>query len=90
MKCIITSLLYTSLSFSAIAGEAVELKSEQDKINYAVGHQIGGDFKQHNVPLNDKALVKGVMDAIAGLNPQINQDEMQQLLVDFKRKMDAH
>jgi FKBP-type peptidyl-prolyl cis-trans isomerase FklB len=90
MKYFIISLLCTSLSLSAFASESVELKTEQDKINYAVGLQIGGDFKQHNVPLNDKALLKGVIDAISGDKPQLSEDEMQQVLIDFKQKIDAH
>ena len=90
MKLLVTTLLCTGLSASALAGESIELKTEQDKINYAVGHQIGGDFKQHNVNLNDPALIQGVKDALSGGKAQLSDEEMQKTLVDFKNKIEAH
>jgi FKBP-type peptidyl-prolyl cis-trans isomerase FklB len=89
MKKVITGFLCAVL-FSGVcgAGEKPQLKSENDKINYSVGYQVGGDFKNQDVKLNTELLVKGVRDAISG-TPLMTMEEMQTTLVTLKKKIVA-
>jgi len=69
------------------AGEKTELKTENDRVNYSVGHQIGGDFKRQEVELNPQALVQGIEDALEGSEPLMTTDEMRTTLVDLKKRI---
>jgi FKBP-type peptidyl-prolyl cis-trans isomerase FklB len=69
------------------AGEETELKTENDRVNYSVGHQIGGDFKRQEVELNPQALVQGIEDALEGTEPLMTTDEMRTTLVDLKKRI---
>lgn len=75
------------LSSACYASEKLELKDADDKINYSVGYQIGGDFKRQNLPVRPDALAKGIQDAVAGTEPLMTPQEMRTTLIDLKRKI---
>lgn len=90
MRTIITGLLGVALMFDVCwAVDKVELKSESDKINYSVGYQIGGDFKQQGLALNPDALVQGIRDALGSGTPLLSPAEMNGTLVNLKKKLVA-
>ena len=74
---------------ACLAADKPELKDAKDKVNYSVGYQVGGDFKQQGVALNADALVQGIRDAMSGAEPVIGRKEMSATLVELKKKMDA-
>lgn len=71
------------------AGEKTELKTENDRVNYSIGHQIGGDLKRQEVELNPQALVQGIEDALEGTEPLMTTEEMRTTLVDLKKRIMA-
>jgi FKBP-type peptidyl-prolyl cis-trans isomerase len=77
------------LSGVSAAAEKKESKEQKDKISYSVGYQMGGDFKRQGVELNPKLFLKGVQDAMSGAKPQMTPQEMNQTLVDLKKKIVA-
>jgi FKBP-type peptidyl-prolyl cis-trans isomerase FklB len=84
IMAVIGVVLLTSI---CTADEKTELKTENDKVNYSVGHQIGGDFKRQEVELNPQALVQGIEDALEGSEPLMTTDEMRTTLVDLKKRI---
>mgnify|MGYP001828760275 FL=1 len=56
-----------------------------DKINYSVGHQIGGDFLKQDVEMREEALVQGIRDALQSNPPRMKKGEMRQMLLDLKK-----
>lgn len=74
-------------SETAKAEEQLDIADENVRINYSLGYQIGGDFKRQNVEINAAAVVKGIEDALAGVEPLMGQDEMHATLVELKRKV---
>jgi FKBP-type peptidyl-prolyl cis-trans isomerase FklB len=90
MKSIIIAcigiLLTVSVSF---AGDKTELKSQNDKVNYSIGYQIGGDFKRQDVEIQSEIIVKGIQDAISGAKPLLTPKEMRTTLVDLKKRITA-
>jgi FKBP-type peptidyl-prolyl cis-trans isomerase FklB len=74
---------------SVQAAEAVNLQDETARISYSLGYQIGGDFKRQGVEMNAEAVVKGIQDALSGAEPAMPATEMQQTLVDLKKKIVA-
>jgi FKBP-type peptidyl-prolyl cis-trans isomerase FklB len=90
MKYALTSVLIAGLLFGVcFAGETVELKDENARVNYSVGFQIGGDFKRQGVDVNPEALVKGIEDALSGAEPLLTQQEMRETLVNLKKRIIA-
>jgi len=88
-RILFASVLAVFFSGVCLAGETPELKSENDRVSYSVGYQIGGDFKRQGVELNTESLVKGVQDARSGAEPLMTRQEMHQTLVDLKKKIMA-
>jgi FKBP-type peptidyl-prolyl cis-trans isomerase FklB len=71
------------------ASEPLTLDSEDEKVNYSVGYQIGGDFKRQGVPLRADALVAGIRDALEGGQPRLPEEEQRATLVELKRRIVA-
>jgi len=72
-----------------VAGEAPEIRDENDRISYSVGYQIGGDFKRQGVDLKSDLVVQGMRDAVQGTKPLLTPEEMNKTLVELKRKVTA-
>jgi FKBP-type peptidyl-prolyl cis-trans isomerase FklB len=87
---VIPLITLLTLAISAVsAGETLKLEDETARINYSLGYQIGGDFKRQNVELNPEAVVKGMQDALDGSEPLMPQQEMNDTLLELKRKVVA-
>lgn len=71
------------------ADDKMELKSETDQVSYAIGHQIGEDFKGQHMELNGAALVQGIADAQKGEAPLMSEKTMRATLIEVKRKIVA-
>ena len=69
------------------AQEDQKLDTPNDRINYSLGFQIGGDLKRQQVDINREALLRGIEDAIADSEPLMSQDAMRSTLVELKRKV---
>jgi len=69
---------------------ATSLESDEAKVNYTVGWQLGGDYKKQGVPLDGDALVAGAKDAIEGREARIPEAERNKLLAQVaQRRMAA-
>lgn len=64
-----------------------ELTTENDRINYSVGYQVGGDFERQGVSLNPEALVRGIEDVLKKRKPAMDQEQMRSTLVALKKKI---
>jgi len=84
------AVLICSLSMPlSAAEEKLNFEDETVRVNYSLGHQIGGDFERQGVEMNAEAVVQGIRDALEGNEPQLAPAEMQATLVELKRKVVA-
>ena len=65
------------------------LGSENARINYSVGYQIGGDFKRQGVQINPGMLVKGIQDVLEGNATLMTGGEMDRTLVNLRNQIGA-
>lgn len=86
---IATFLSVALLAGSADAAEPLKLNNDNARINYSLGHQIGGDFKRQGVEMNAAAIVRGIEDALSGAEPLMSPQEMHATLKELKRKVVA-
>jgi FKBP-type peptidyl-prolyl cis-trans isomerase FklB len=68
------------------SGGSTSPESEDEKVNYSVGWQLGGDFKRQNVPLEADALLAGVRDSIEGKPPRVSEQDQRQVLAQVQQK----
>jgi FKBP-type peptidyl-prolyl cis-trans isomerase FklB len=71
------------------AAEPVELKTDNQKINYSVGYQLGGDFKRQEVEIKTDMLLQGIEDAISGGKPQLDDQERRATLMALAQRVKA-
>jgi len=88
MKHFVKVLVGTALLFSGCASDQKpQLKDENDRVNYSLGHQIGGDFKRQGVEVRPALVVKGIQDALSGAEPLMTPEEMNKALMDLKKRI---
>jgi hypothetical protein len=62
------------------AAEPAALKTEADKVNYAIGVSMINDVKQQGGEVNLDLLIKGMMDGLTGENLLMTEDELRRIL----------
>jgi len=86
----LSCLLLCSLASTTWAQQkTLDFNDETTRINYSLGYQIGGDFKQQNVEINADAVVQGIQDALSDAEPKMTRPEMLQTLRELKDKVVA-
>ena len=65
------------------------LETEMDKVSYAIGAQIGQNFKKQGLDISVELLMKGLKDAMKDKELILSQDEIQQVMMDFQKRMQA-
>ena len=81
-KRYIAVLIFTLTSFSVFA--ATEIKTEEQKLSYALGTYFAMGVAQQNVALDVPAFVQAVEDVLQKNDPQISIKEMQDILAQYK------
>lgn len=76
-----------ALTRLCLAGESVEIKDQNDKANYSIGYQIGGDFRKQGVEIAPEILVRGIKDAQSGAEAPMSKEDMQKTLMDLQQRV---
>ena len=87
MKSIIASIVVLSFVFT-VSGEdkPASLKDQKDKFSYAVGLNIGMNFKRQNIDVNTDNVIAGLKDGMAG-KPQMTTDQIRETMMAFEKDM---
>lgn len=87
MKSITVATIALSFAITALAEDKpVQPKDQKDKFSYAVGLNIGMNFKRQNVDANPDMVTAGIKDAMAG-KPQMTTDQVKETMVAFEKDM---
>jgi len=85
----------TVLSVGLLAGglqaadSADSLKTTQQKASYAIGKDIGGNFKRQGLDLDADALSRGLKDALSGAKSALSDEEIQAAITTFQTELQA-
>jgi FKBP-type peptidyl-prolyl cis-trans isomerase FklB len=74
---------------ACMASDQPELASENDRINYSLGYQVGGDLKRQQVEVDGDILLRGIHDAMNDAAPLLGEEDMHETLIQLKRKVVA-
>ncbi len=81
-----------SLSLFACKGkgiDSVELKTPKDKISYAIGMDIGKNFKRQSIEIEPVVVARGMTDALAGTPPMLTEEQIKETMMAFQQEMMA-
>ena len=65
------------------------LKTEKDKLSYALGMDIGGSLKSQSIDIDPDAFAKGVKDTVEGNKALLTNEEFQSTMQKFQQEMVA-
>lgn len=65
------------------------LKSDEERTGYALGQQIGKNFKAQNIEVDAKALAHGISDASKGQPARMTDQEIQEAMMKLQEKARA-
>ena len=85
-KLMVPVLGLTMLSFSALSMAATVVKTERDKLSYAMGAVTGKALKDGKIDINAPVFYAGMVDAQSSKKLQMTDDEIKQALQTFQKK----
>lgn len=85
MKKSILALAIVAVSTVSFAAD--KLVSEEDKLSYAIGSDIGKNFKRQGISINPKVLQQGMQDSLEGKPSAMTEQEMKETVQNFQKKM---
>ncbi len=65
------------------------MESDQQKVSYIIGRQIGGDFKKQNIEICLDEFFQGVRSSFLAGPSEINDEEVTRVMDAFQNKMKA-
>lgn len=87
MKSMILPFLIVGMLYGVCsAGEEVELKDENDRLNYSLGFQIGDNLRRQGITVRPDVLVEGIKDALSASEPLMSLEEMKKTLASKRQK----
>jgi len=85
MRAAIVGAAVLLISSTAMAEKAPELKSEEDKLSYIFGYQLGQRLMADGVNVNVDVYSQGVREGIDGSAFRLTPEEMQKVMDEFQR-----
>lgn len=80
MKKIITTATIALISVSLVGCFKKDPKSDQEKISYAIGQQIGKNIKTQNIDVDKAMLSQAVEEAIEGKESRMTKEDIQKAM----------
>ncbi len=88
MKLRVITLVCASLLGSHVYGaDNQPLTTEQDKISYAIGVDIGSNFKNQGIEINSNLLMQGLQEAMSDKPLQMSQEDLAKTLQNFQTQL---
>lgn len=72
---------------AAKTGAPLLLKTQKDKVSYAIGLNIGKSFRKDSVDVNSAIFARGVKDAITGAKPLLTDEELKVVLTELQAEL---
>jgi len=88
MKLVSLSLLTAVVAVSSFAAD-VELKTDKDKISYAIGMDIGKNITNRQVEINPDALAAGLKSILSGAKPQLSEEQVKEAMTSLQTMMQS-
>lgn len=74
---------------SAPASSETTLSTEEDKVSYSIGVDLGKHLKRQGIEINPTFFSQGIMDGLNGQKMLLTDEQMKNVLDEFQKKMMA-
>ena len=88
-RWILTIGLLVVPTLSLAQGSAAELKTEKDKLSYAMGMDLGGQLKKNSVDVDPSVFARGLADALSGGKTLLTEEEAKTVITELQKTMFA-
>jgi FKBP-type peptidyl-prolyl cis-trans isomerase FklB len=78
---------HTTAPAAAKRPQVLTLKTQKDKISYAIGMNIGQSMKKDSLDLDPAIVSRGLNDALTGAKPLMTEDEAKTVMTEFRSEM---
>lgn len=68
---------------------SITLKTKLDTISYLIGSNIGTNFKQNGIEVNNEILLKGIEEGVKGDKPFLSEEVIKKVMMSFQKEMTA-
>ena len=90
MKSRLVVILCIALAASpAMAGETKELKTQKDKVSYAIGLDMGNNLKKNELEVDPDILARAIKDVLSGSKPLMTDQETRETLMALQKDLQA-
>lgn len=90
MKSRLVIILCMALAASPVlAKEKQELKTQKDKLSYAIGLDMGNSLKKNGLDVDPDVLVKAIKDVFSGGKPLMTDQEVRATLMAVQKDLQA-
>lgn len=82
-------LVWPAMGLVALMSTAVaatSIKSNQDKLSYAMGYETGKAFKSHDISVKPTVYALGLQDGLTGARPQLSEKQIRTVLTNFQKE----
>lgn len=77
------------VSSSVCAEEKLELKTQKDKLSYALGVSTGKNFKINTIDVDPNVFAQGLKDTLAGNKPLLTDEDVNALITAAQKEIQA-
>jgi len=74
-------------SAAPAADTKITLKDDKDKVSYSIGLNLGRSMKSDGLDINPDLLAAAMKDVLAGVKPQLTDEEAQTIMQNFQKQM---
>ncbi|TVQ77726.1 MAG: FKBP-type peptidyl-prolyl cis-trans isomerase [Bradymonadales bacterium] len=78
---LVLGLLFLGVSACNREAQEVELDSQERKLSYLIGQQIGRELKAQGIELDSKALAMSIEDVMSGRESRLSEQQMQEVMM---------
>lgn len=64
-----------------------KLDSQEQKVSYIIGSDVGGNFKNNDISIDEQAFIAGVRDALKGNKPALSEEDIKTTMTAFSETM---
>jgi FKBP-type peptidyl-prolyl cis-trans isomerase FklB len=87
MKLQLTVVLCVLLTAgSAMAEDKPELKTQKDKLGYAIGLDLGKNLKKNSIDVDLPVVIQGIKDGLAGGKELLTEEQIKETFIAFQQE----
>ena len=89
VRAVIISLCLVFAVSPVFGDEKTELKTDKDKLSYALGADMGTNMKKFEIEVNADLYMKGMKDALSGSNVLLTEQEIKAVIMSLQKDLQA-